>query len=162
METNNLIRTIKDHFEAEPEVYETAMYAISTININDMVQIAMMSKQTSIDGIPPDSYALMKRFDNGLTLNQFWLDNYIFIKNYMAITEVKANTHGIYIGFGEKENNKEAFKQARAIMLAKLDVLTLIAFLWKGVKFAEKFDAALRLSIQLTPEHEQYFKEKGI
>lgn len=167
MDNQSLIKVISDHFQESPDVYETCMYAMSALNINDAVMIGMMSKSTEVKGIPPESYALMKRFDNGLTNNKFWLENFAPIKMIMALADIKLETQSHYINFAENNNNGErerklALKAVRGILMARCDVLTVIAFLWKGIHFAEDFDAKFRMAFQLTPEHEKYFSDRGI
>lgn len=165
MDHEKLMVVIKDHFEVDQEVYEVAMYAMSTLAITDAILRGVMTKVTEIRGIPPESYKLMRDFDNGLTVNEFWLKNYAPIKMQLVLDDIKLNTTREYIQFGESIKDdpiKLAFKQVRAILLSRLDVLTIIAFLWKGLKYAQDFDAKIRIAVQLSAEHENYFNSKGI
>jgi len=161
-----IIYVIKEQFEVDPEVFEVAMYAMSTLAVNDAVLKGVMSKSREVRGIPPESYHLMKRFDNGLTVNKFWLENYGPLKMQLALDDIKLNTLGSYLGFAESSNNDKdaqlnSLKQAKAVLMSRFDVLTMIMFLWKGVESAEKFDSFIRIMIQLSPEHEKYFKDRG-
>lgn len=165
IDEDRLNHIIKEHFEIDPEVFEVVMYAVSTLNINEAVLNGMMSKATEVRNIPPESFYLMKRFDDGLTVNKFWIQNYAAIKMQLTLESIKLSTMRSYILFAETHDNivtKHGLNQARAIILSKLDVMTTIAFLWKGITYAEKFDVDFRLASQLTPNHEKYFKDRGI
>lgn len=168
MDNQNLLKVINDHFGEEPEVLETAMYALSTLNISDAILRGTMIKATEIRGIPPESYALMKTFDNGLTINSFWLENFAPIKMQMALDDIKLNTIKHYVGFMEKQHTegkpveKPIANSIRSAMLSRCDVLTVIAFLWKGIEFANEFDYRYRSAIQLTQDYEQYFAKLGV
>lgn len=166
MDNNTLMHVVKDHFGEEPEVMEVVMYALSTLTINDAIVRGVMTNATEVRGIPPESYSLMKKFDNGMTTNKFWHDNFAPIKMQLAMDDIKLNTTVKYITFIESkptDDSKVQFaKSVRSIMLSRCDVLTTIAFLWKGVDFAQEFDTNYRSAIQLTPEYEQYFQKVGI
>jgi len=153
---------IQDHFKADKDVLEVAMYALSVLAVNEAITGGILDGAVEMRGIHPKTYKLMRDFDNGMTANPFWLKNYEFIKFQIALNDIKLNTMHHYIKFAEEKDNDMAFKQVRAILLSRCDVLTTIAFLWKGVQFAERFDSNFRIAIQLTPEHEKYFRDKGI
>jgi len=162
LENKHIAQIIKEHFEEEPEVYEVAMYALSVLTVNDAVLRGMMSNLTEVQGIPPESIHIMKRFDNGLTLNKFWISNFAPIKMQLAMDDIKLNSMSHYINYGEQSKDKQAFEHARAILLSRCDVLTMIAFIWKGVKYAEDFDAKFRISLALSDKHKSFFESKGI
>lgn len=162
MDSAAVTKVIDDFFKEDPEIYEVAMYVNSTMAINYEVLRSMMMNETEVKNIPPEAYHLMKRFDNGLTQNRFWHENFGPLKAQLAIIDIKLNSMRMYAAYGEQKGDMNALKQVRAILLSQVDALTMLAFLWKGVQFAEEFDAKVRIAFQLSPEHEKYFTEKGI
>lgn len=166
MKNVKLDTLLKDHFGDNQEVLDVVMYALASININDAVTISKMIKSKEVRGISPDAYSIMKRFDNGLVKNNFWLENFAPIKLSLAMTDIKHRTQTDHLTWAEEQPKgstgvAEAARAARASMLTRCDVFTLIAFLWRGYEFAQEFDARFRMMFQLAPEHEQYFKELG-
>lgn len=166
MDHEKLSIIIEQHFAESPEVLEVCAYALSTLMVNDAVIAGLLTGAKEIRGISPNLIYKMKKFDNGLTTNKFWLENFAPIKMQLCMDDIKLNTMSEYIGFAETNPSEEpkllALKQSRAILLSRCDVLTLIAFLWKGVSYAEDFDAKYRMVVQLTEEHQQYFSKMGI
>ena len=168
MDDQNLMKVVQEHFGEEPEVLEVAMYALSTLMVTDAILRGMITKATEIRGIPPEAYALMREYDSGMTTNEFFAKNFAPIKLQLAMDDLKLNTMRSYVGFletpeGQKEGIRQTYANSvRAILMSRFDVLTVIAFLWKGVKFAEEFDAKYRATIQLTPDYVKYFKAMGI
>lgn len=163
----NLIQFIEDHFIKDKDVYEVVMYALACLAIDEAVTIARMSKSPEVRGVPPESYYLMKKYDHGLTTNKFWVENYAPIKMQIALSNIKQETSNQYIGLSQvpdadKEDVKKALKASRAVLMTRLDVLTLIAFLWKGPAYAQDFDNKLRLVFQLGETHEQFYSQGGI
>lgn len=159
------LKVITDQFKRDPEVLDVVMYALSTLIVNDAITKGIMSQSLEAVGIPPAVLDKMKRYDNGLVTNEFWQKNYAPIKMQLAVDDIKLKTLHHYMRIGDQENNSDsikALKQARAIISNRLDVITTIALLWKGVEFAEEFDFKMRLIAQMSPEHEQYFKDRGI
>lgn len=156
------MKVIHDHFAEDKEVYEVAMYIISTLTVDDAVLRAFMTNSTVVAGIPPEAYHLMKRFDNGLTMNDFYHKHFGPIKMQLTLADVKLNTMRHYVEYGEKNNDMNAFSHIKAILLSRIDALTTLAVLWKGVQFGEDFDAKVRIGMMLSKEHEAYFKSKGM
>lgn len=157
-----VLKFITDQFKRDPEVLDVVMYALSTLILNDAITSNIISGSTELVNIPSSILDKVKRYDNGLVTNEFWQKNYAPIKMQLSLDDVKLKTLHHYIKLGEKENNKDAFKQAKAIMSNRLDVITTIALLWRGVEFAEEYDFKMRLSALLSSEYEDYFRNKGV
>ena len=162
-----LMQFIEDHFIKDKDVYEVVMYAIACLSIDEAVTIAQMSKSSEIRGIAPQSYYLMKKYDQGLTTNKFWIENYAPIKMQLTLTNIKQETGSKYIGLSttddaDKDIVRKGLKASRAVLMTRLDVLTLIAFLWKGPGYAQDFDSHFRIIFQLSDEHERFYSHEGI
>ena len=166
-QSRNLIQFIEDHFIKDKDVHEVVQYALACLAIDEAVTVARMSNSPEVRGIPPTSYYLMKKYDNGLTTNKFWVANYAPIKMQIALSNIKQETSNQYIGLSQAEgvdeaDVKKALKSSRAVLMTRLDVLTLIAFLWKGPSYAQDFDNKLRLVFQLSDTHDQFYTQGGI
>lgn len=166
-QSRNLMQLIDDHFIKDKDVYEVVQYVLACLTIDEAVTSARLSGGNEVRGIPPQSYYLMKKYDNGLTTNKFWIENYAPIKMQIALTDIKHETNMKYINLQsvdgvDNDTLKRALKSSRSILMTRLDVLTLIAFLWKGPAYAEDFDAKFRLAFQLVDKHEQFYSESGI
>jgi hypothetical protein len=147
-----------------PEVFEVVMYALASITLNDLTTQAVALGKTSVEGLPPEAVVLVKRFDDGLVKNQFWAENYVPIKSQLILDNVKLETLLNYQRFfdGQKEKDINLLKQMRAIVLSRFDVLTTIAFYYKGIDFANEFDAKFRHTVQLKPEMQALFEKYGL
>ena len=159
---------IDDHFIKDKDVHEVVRYVMACLTIDDQVTIARITNAKEVSGISPESYYLMKAYDNGLTTNKFWIENYAPIKLQIALSNIKQETSIKYLDFslrGDVEDDgsvENALKASRAIIMTRLDALTLIAFLWKGPAYAQDFDARFRLVFQLADVTEKFYSEKGI
>lgn len=156
-----IIKLIDETFKDEPEVFEVCMYAMSTLAIQYEILRGILLSQTELRGIPPEAYHLMRRFDNGMTQNEFYHNSFAPIKVMLGMDDIKMNTMRQFISQGERTGEKHFFAQAKAFMLSRFDVLTVVAQIWKGVAFAEEFHAKLHSVIELGPELEAYFNERG-
>ena len=122
----------------------------------------MMLGDTEMRGIPPEAYHLARRYDNGMTHNEFYHNTFAPIKLALGLDDIKMNTLRQFIAQGERTGEKEFFMHAKSFMLSRFDVLTVIAMSWKGVTFAEEFHAKLHSVIELGNELDNYFKERGV
>lgn len=161
MDSLTAIKVIEDNF-TDSEVKEVAFYSLSALTVDDALISALGAGLTEVKGIPPEALLLIKRYDNGLIKNDFWQENYVPIKSQLALADIKLNTYLKYAKFYGDRKDKMALKQMRAILLSRMDVLTTIAFFWKGVEFAEEFDSKFRLAVQLPAEYVDFFTNEGI
>lgn len=157
-----IIKLIDETFKEEPEVFEVCMYAMSTLAIQYEILAGMLLGKTELRGIPPEAYHLMRRFDNGMTQNQFYLESFAPIKIMLGMDDIRLNTMRQFIAQGERTGEKHFFEQAKSFMFSRFDVLTTIAQIWKGVTFAEEFHSKLHAVVELGPELEAYFNERGV
>lgn len=162
MNNNGIMTLINESFQEEPQMFELAMYAVSRLNLTDALMRSVLTLDTEVKNIPPESLELVLRYENGLTMNKFYQEYFGPIKTVLTIDEVKLNTLVKYLDIGEKKDNILFMKSAKALMLTRFDVLTTIAFLWKGMDFAEEFDLKLRVQVQLPSEYEKFFEERGV
>lgn len=165
MEHEHLVLILQEHFKSNPDVLEVAFYILSTLTISDAVLQGSMNKDTEVRGIPPEAYYLVNRFNNNLTTNKFYLENFAPIKMQLVLADVKLNTMMGYLQHMERDDKKYVnitTDHVRAIILTRLDTLTLIAFLWKGVEFAEQFDNKMRMTLHRSLEHKEFFKSEGM
>lgn len=162
MNSNPINDLLVDKFKSESEeVYEVAVYVLSTLAIQEAVLQGLVSN-SEVKGIPANAYLLMSRFNDGLTKNNFWISNYAPIKVALTNANIKLETMRTYIKIGQEKNSKHAFEHAKSILLSRFDALTTVAFLFKGVEFAEEFDFLLRTQIELSPEHQDFFRRNGL
>lgn len=161
--SESIMKIVHDHFSEEPEILEVAMYILSAVNINEAVLKGIMAKQSEIQGVAPHAVHMVQRFDNGLTLNKFWTEVFAVIKSQIALDSIKLNTLAQYIEVGESKQEPAFFQACSVILMSRLDALTIVAFLWKGVDYAEQFDARIRVvSSTMSREHQKYFKARGV
>jgi len=163
MDNSRISEIITETFSEDEEVLAVAMYALSTLTINEAIVRSIGSDDGEVMAmIPPEAYILTKRFDNGLIHNQFWQDNYVAIKTLLALDDIKLNTMAAYMLYYQKNKDDNTLRQTRNIILSRYDVMTAIAMFYKGVTFAERFDAQFRRELRLSEEHVEAFKRKGI
>lgn len=163
MEHKKVAAVLKEYFSDNAEVYEVALYAMSTLAVNESLVRALSSEDGQmLAGIPPQSYLMMKRFDNGLTKNEFWQEHYLAIKTQLALDDIKLNSVANYINFYKLSGEKSTLEHVKAIMLTRFDVLTIIALFYKGVTFAEEFDGKFRAGVKLTQQHEKFFNDNEV
>lgn len=163
MDQDKFIKIIDEAFEDDQEVREVAMYALSTLTINESI-VRSIGQQTknAMAEVPPEAYILMKRYDNGMIHNEFWQQHFVAIKSQLALDDIKLNTMASYILYFEAKKDIRALQQVRAMQLARFDVFTLIAMFYKGVTFAEEFDAKVRIVVEINEQHNAFFKRNGL
>lgn len=153
---------------SDDDVFEVVMYALSCIMLNDLTVKAIALDATEVRGIPPEALTLVKAYDDGLIRNEFWASNFVPIKSQLTLDNVKSETLLQYqraydaMKGEDPAQDLRLLKQMRAIMLSRFDVLTTIAFYYKGIQFANEFDFKFRESVQLLPEMDALLKENGL
>ena len=155
-------KVIEDHFGGDAEVKEVAMYALSTIHVNEALMRAIALGRTEVADVPPEALLLTRSYDNGMIKNEFWRENYVAIKSQLALDDLKLHSMNNFLKYYQDKGDKAALKQVRAILLGRFDVLTTIALFYKGNDFAQNFDSKFRLAIQLPDEYEKFFEKEGI
>lgn len=157
---SKVMKVIHDHFSEEPEVYEVSQYITSSLTLDMLISIGIMGNKTEIP-IPPEALLQVKRFDNGLTLNQFYLANFAPIKSVLTLCDIKFSTMNQYLAaIGQRKVEvSQVLPQIKAVLYTQFDALTTLAFLWKGHAFAEEFDRKIRMCVDFTPEQEIFFSK---
>jgi len=162
MNNNAIMELINETYKGEPELFELNMYALSRLNLTDALMRSVVSMSTEVKNIPPQTLELVLRYENGLTMNKFYQEYFAPIKTQLTVDEIKLNTLVKYMKIGDEKKELSFLKSAKALIISRFDVLTAIAFLWKGMDFAEEFDLNLRVHIQLQPEYDVYFSDRGV
>lgn len=157
--SSNIQRAIQDHFSEDPKVHEVVNYVTSTLTLDLMVAIGVMSNQTQVP-IPPEALHMVKRFDTGLTTNDFYIQNFAAIRSSLMMVDIKYQTMMEYMAFlsSSDETPPSLIDQCKSIYLSQFDTLTLIASLWKGHTFALEFDRKFRQLVQLDEAMNAMFK----
>jgi len=147
---NNISKAIHDHFSEAPEVHEVVNYVTSTLTLDLMVAIGVMTNQTQVP-VPPEALHMVKRFDTGLTTNEFYLQNFAAIRSSLMMVDIKFQTMMEYMAAMNSANKPPVslVEQSKAVYMTQFDTITLIASLWKGHTFALEFDRKFRQLIQL-------------
>lgn len=150
---------ILETFGEDTEVAQVAMYIVSTLTINDAVIRGNMTNAKEVTGVPPEALLLVRRFDNDMMKNGFFIENFAPIKAQVALDDIRIRSASYLVAYAKEKGETRYYEQAKSVLMTRLDSFTLLAFLWKGAEFAEDFDIKLRSTGVLSPEHQRFFDE---
>jgi len=155
-------KVIEDHFGGDAEVKEVAMYALSTIHVNEALMRAIALGRTEVTDVPPEALLLMRSYDNGMIKNEFWRENYVAIKSQLALDDLKLHSMNNFLKYYQDKGDKAALKQVRAILLAATlfqiaaSTLQLIAYYNLHDNAVDQRDAKIDKQIEFMEELNEY------
>lgn len=156
-----ILRLIGEEF-TDPDVMDTALYILSAQAISEAANKGILSGKMFVEGLPAQALEIAYRYESGLVKNKFFLEHYLILRSIVVLDKIKLSTSAKLIGIvNHAENEKDIYKAIWHLMYAKLDSLTMIAFLWKGYDYAVEFSAKLKVLIDVPEELEEMFKNKS-